>query len=538
MSWPPRASAQKTLPPNLKVMFWGDSGMQYAGHWASAPTPGIATQTNGVATWFFANHGAYVGEPVTVVNVEDPYWYGAHKISAIIDANNVQFLVDPRAAADAYSVRAPGTLPHVTFTHKVGRANPFIAALCQAGIVPSEMVNLAANSQTAKSMGWHIERDLADYPDFDLWVCATVGANDVRVEGTTGNLKQALDEAKARMIRLKQAGKTVLYYAWMPNDVRDASRNRPCYMADGVTLFNPATNTVAKATERFNAEMKSWCALNGIDILSQYDMLVDPLDANGYAFGTGTTAVLISDGVHVGKRGARMEAPSGAAWLKAKYPAYGTLLSLSQLNRKRDTANAIVNPVSQQIFRNPLLVTVSGTPGLAADVSATAQFGMPAATSVALVPRTVVADGDAIGFNQQVTWLTTGTGAGQGGALSFVIPNADIVLGGKLQGACTVKTAGQTNFIGARLYISVTTSNYGIIVGEMGAGGSGTDNVEFDNTDVLNEMFFTPAVFIPIDAVIVSAVMICQGFVKALAGAGTSGFMMECGRIAVWATAK
>lgn len=518
----------------LKVVLWGDSGMGNSASTASVTALGQATHVNGLVTFPFNGHNGYVGEPVYIVNSEDIYWYGKHTITALPDTNTIQFNIDPRAASDVFSTKPVDGIatPALIVSHQIGKNNPALQSMMMAGIIPADFVNLGANTQTALSMAWHIERDLVDYSDFDLWICATVGANDVRANGGTGNLQKALTNSKARLLRLKSAGKRVLFLGWMPNDTRDASKNSACLQDDGVTLYSPATDNVSKACTRFNQEMTSWCRENGIDVISQFSALVDPTSTSAYAV-TGTNAnYLLADGVHVGKRGARQVGNSGGkAWFQTAYPGSVLPLPSSLMDRKHDTSGAVVNPTSNYIFRNPLLLTVSGTAGLAADAATSGSFGMPAAASFSLNARTVATDGDTYGNNQRATFSTTGTAAEQAGNITLTIPAADIKLGGKIRVCAHVQFTSLASFEGYRMYIQVVTTNYGTITSESTLSkGTATDVGNFDDTDSIKEYPFTPWVYIPADAIITSALCTVQGFVKCVSGAGTAGFTVDIGR--------
>lgn len=528
------ASAANAPGRGLKIALWGDSGMGNSAFQTSINAVGMCTQVNGLATATMVGHGAYVGEPINIINSEDEYWYGKHVISQVVDANTLRFAVDPRAVDDLYNSKtADGiAVPAIILSHQHGKNNPALQSMMMAGIVPTDFVNLGANSQTALSMGWHIERDLADYPDFDLWVCSTVGANDVRANGATGNLRKALVNAKARLLRLKQAGKRVLYLGWMPNDARDGGKSVPCFTADGVTPFSSNVDTVAKCTVRFHQEMANWCVENGIDYLSQFTALVDPTGLTSYA-ATGPAANdLLSDGVHTGKRAGRKFAQRmGAAWFKQAYPGRAMPLPATLFDRQHDTLGAVINQASTYIFRNPLLTTISGVPGLAADCATGVAYGMPAATGFSVNPRTVATDGDTFGNNQRAVFLTTGTTADQAGSLTLTLPIADIKLGGKIRACAHVQFSGLAMFQGYRMYLSIATSNYGTITAAATVSqGSGTDLNNFDDTEVFSEYPFTPWAYIPADAVITSALLILQGFVKAVAGAGKAGFTVDIGR--------
>ncbi|MQA39029.1 hypothetical protein [Rugamonas aquatica] len=528
------ALAANAPAKGLKTVFWGDSAMGNSAFQTSVSAIGVCTQTNGLATAHIVAHGCYKGEPINIVNSEDTYWYGKHTVSTVIDADNIQFAVDSRAIPDLYNSKtADGiAVPAIILSHQHGKNNPALQSMMLAGVIPTDFVNLGANTQTALSMAWHIERDLADYPDYDLWVCATVGANDVRANGGSGNLKKALDNAKARLLRLKQAGKRVLYLGWQPNDARDSGKSPPCYQADGVTAFPSNTDTVAKCTARFHQEMGAWCVENGIEYLPQYMALVDPASASGYAV-TGTTANdLLADGVHFGKRAAYKFAKQlGAPWFKSIFPGRALPLPASLMDRQHDTAGAVVNQASNYIIRNPLLLTVSGTAGLAADCAIGVAFGMPAVVSFALNPRTLATDGDALGNNQRAVFSTTVTSKDQAGSLTFTVPTADIKLGGKIRACAHVQFSGLASFEGYRMYLSIVTSNYGTIaVSATVSEGTSTDVNNFDDTEVISEYPFTPWAFIPADAAITSAALVVQGYVKAASGAGTAGFIIDVGR--------
>lgn len=521
-------------PSNLKAVLWGDSGMGNSASTASITALGQATQTAGLVTFPFTGHNAYVGEPVYVVNSEDSFWYGKHIITALPDANTIQFQIDTKAAADIFSTKPVDGIatPALILSHQHGKNNPALQAMMIAGVIPTDFVNLGANTQTALSMAWHIERDLKDYSDYDLWICATVGANDVRANGGTGNLKKAIVNAKARLSRLKSAGKKILYLAWMPNDTRDTGKSVACFQEDGITLYSPSTDNVSKATARFNQAMFEWCQENGIEMVSQYFSLVDPNSVSGYAV-TGTNANdLLADGVHVGKRGARKFGKNvGKTWFQNNYPGNRLPLPTSLMDRQHDTTGALVNPSSNYIFRNPLLLTVSGTPGLAADVATSGSFGMPVAVSFGLNARTVATDGDTYGNNQQAVFATVGTGAEQAGNVTLTLPIADIKLGGKIRVCCHVQITSTTLFEGYRVYMQVNTSNYGTITSESALSkGTSSDVANFDDGDNINEYPFTPWVYIPADAVITSAICTVQGFVKCVSGAGSAGFTVNVGR--------
>ena len=519
---------------NLKVVLWGDSGMGNAAATASCSAPTQVTHVSGLVTWTITGHGCYVGEPINIVNSEDNYWYGKHTISAVPDANTIQFHIDAHATTDLYNTKpADGiAVPAIVMSHQYGGNQPALCALATAGIIPRDYANLGGNTQTALSMAWHIERDLVDYSDYDVWFCATVGANDCRANGGTGNLKKALDNAKARLLRLKQAGKTVIFMGWMPNDSRDTSKSVACYQADGVTLFSPSTDSVAKATARFNQEMSDWCADNGIYYLPQYQYLVDINSTSGYAI-TGTNANdLLDDGVHVGKRGAHRQAKNGmAAQLQKWLPNAVLPLPTSLMDRQHDTTGAAVNPASTYIFRNPLLLTQSGTAGLAADCATSGSFGMPAATGFSMVARTVGTDGDAFGNNQTATYSTTSTTHQQAGNITLTLPIADIKLGGKIRACAHVQFTSLQMFAGYRVDLTISTSNYGTILVEKAVSkGTAVDTNNFDDTDTISEYIFTPWAYIPADAVITSAIVTYQGFVKMVDVAGTAGFTIAVGR--------
>lgn len=522
------------IPSNLKVVLWGDSANGNSASTTSITALGQATQTSGLATFPFNGHNSYIGEPVYVVNSEDTFWYGKHIVTALPDANTIQFQVDQRAAPDVFSTKpADGVAtPSLILSHQHGRNNPALQSMMMAGVIPTDFVNLGANTQTALSMAWHIERDLKDYADYDLWICATVGANDVRANGGTGSLKKSLDNAKARLLRIKRAGKKVLFIGWQPNDTRDAGKNTACFQEDGVTLYSPATDNISKAATRFNQAMFEWCQENGIEFASQYFALVDPNSASAYAV-TGTNANdLLADGVHTGKRGNRKYAKSvGKAWFQNNYPGNRLPLPTSLMDRQHDTAGVLVNPSSNYIFRNPLLLTVSGTAGLAADAACNGSFGMGAPTLVQLNARTVATDGDIYGNNQRAVFSTVGTGADQAGNVVLTVPAADIKLGGKIRACCHVQITATTSFEGYRLLLQVVTSNYGTINAESAISkGSASDVANFDDGDNFSEYPFTPWVFIPSDAVITSANCTIQSFVKCVSGAGTAGFTIDVGR--------
>jgi hypothetical protein len=518
----------------LKVVLWGDSGMGNSASATSITALGQATQTGGLATIPFTTHNCYVGEPVYMVNSEDPYWYGKHIITALPDANTIQFQINSAAAADVYSTKPADGIatPALIVSHQHGKNNPALQAMMMAGVIPTDFVNLGANAQTALAMAWHIERDLADYPDFDLWICATVGANDFRANGATGNLQKSLANAKARLLRLKQAGKKVVYLGWMPNDSRDATKSAGGYQADGATLYSPTTDAVSKASARFDHEMTTWCLENGIDMPSQYTALIDPTNTSGYALTGTNTNSLLGDGIHVGRRGARKYGQNrGSAYFKSAFPNVTLPLPTNLMDRQHDTTGAAVNPTSTYIFRNPLLLTVSGTAGLAADVATSGSFGMPAAVSFQLNARTVATDGDTLGNNQQAVFSTTGTGTDQGGNVTFTIPPADIKLGGTTRVCAHVQFSALTSFEGYRMYLQITTSNYGTITAEAATyKGSSTDVNGFDDTEVFSEYPFTPWAHVPSDAAITAAIFTVQGFVKVTGGAGTAGFTVAVGR--------
>lgn len=538
--YPQSSTIQNNLPigRGLKVVLFGDSAQGNSASTTSITALGQATHLNGLVTFPFTGHGCYIGEPVYVVNSEDSGWYGKHNITAIPDANTLQFLINPKSATDVFSTKPSDGVatPALIVSHQHGKNNSALQAMMMAGVIPTDFVNLGANTQTAFAMGWHIERDLIDYADYDLWICATMGANDVRANNGTGNLKKALDNAKAKLLKIKQAGKRVLFMGWQPNDSRDTGKNTVCFQEDGITLYNPTTDNVSKATARFNQAMAIWCAEQGIDMVSQYSALLDSTSANGYAV-TGTNANnLLADGVHVGKRGARNWGKNGGkAWFQSIYPGNRLPLPTSLMDRQHDTAGTLVNPSSTYIFRNPLFLTSSA--GLANDAATSGSFGMPAATSVQVNARTVATDGDTFGNNQRAVFSTTVTTADQAGNITLTLPTADIKLGGKVRACLHVQFTSLASFEGYRLYIQITTSNYGTLTGEMAVSkGTASDVNNFDDTDSISEYPFTPWIYIPVDAIITAAICTVQGFVKAVGGAGTAGFTVDVGRPGIEST--
>ena len=531
----------------LKIVLWGDSGMQYGLQW-SALTAGQLTQTGGVATLALGSaHLANVGNRFWIINTSDPYWYGEKTVATVVDANTLTFSVDPRASADASTSAFPGTQVHFQNGNYYGQANPFLAGMFAAGIVPEDVVFLGGNSQTAESMLTHVDTDLANYSDYDLWVCATVGANDVRVS-TPGNLSKALQYAKANLIKIKNSGKRVLYLGWQPNDSRDAARNRSVLMTDGSTQ---TTGSVAMATARFNEEMKAWCYSVGIDMISQYDGLVDASSTSGYALAN----MMISDGVHVGKRGAIRLETAIKNWLTTNYSGASNRLCCSLLDRFKSGdysgAGTSVNPSARQIFRNPLL-TATVAPDANGNtrpesVTLTSAFSMPAISAPATAGTyNVTPRSDGFGNDFYCTWSSTVASIEQAGLMNFNLAPADIVLGKDLWAAVHVQIEANSHHgsplannmtLGVDAYLSITASNYSqpFVSSAKSAGASGSsDRVEFDNAELINRVLCVPKIKIPADAVITSAVLVVRGFSKATASATQSNLTLRCGRPSVW----
>lgn len=533
--------------PGLKIVLWGDSAMQYGLQW-TALIAGQLTQVGGVATLALSGaHLSNVGQRFWIINSSDKYWYGEHFVSSVVDANTLTFSVDARASADAVTSAFAGTQVHFQAGSYYGQANPFLAGMFAAGIIPDDVVFLGANSQTATDMLTHIDADLAAYPSHDLWVCSTVGANEVRVS-TPGNLPVAIAKAKENLIRLKNAGKRVLYLGWQPNDSRDAAKDRSVLMTDGSTQ---TTGSVAMAEARFNEEMKVWCAAVGIDMISQYDYLLDPTSTSGYA----KTSMLIADGVHLGKRGAFAIEQAVKTWLLANYSGAANTLVCSLRDRYKSGdssgAGTIVNPASRQIFRNPLLITT-----VAADangntrpesVTLASSFGMPAiGTPAAAGTYNVTARSDGFGNDFYCTWSSTVASVEQAGSITFNLAPADVAVGKDLWAAVHVQIEAQSHHgspllnslsMGVEAYLSVTCSNYSQVFmasQKIGGASGSSDRVEFLDTELINRVLSVPKIAIPADAVITQAVFIVRGFSKATATATQSNMTLRVGRPSVW----
>lgn len=515
-----------------EVVLWGDSGVMYESRWDAAASAGVMTQTGGIATVNFANHGAYVGCKVWCVNIADAGWYGERTVTAVIDANNFQFAVSPTADSDAWNVKELGTQPSVIYANRNARDNAFVRALAMIGPRAKIIANLGGNSQSTTSILSHLAADLTAYPNSSLWVCSTVGANDVRVS-VPGSLQSAIENAKKALLQIQTAGKKILYLGWQPNNANDATKNKTNFrLEDGVTL-ETGTNGVNRAAQRFNKIMKEWCAENKIAMISKFDALTDPTSATGYA----RANTMRPDGVHEGKRGGWLIAQKIAPWLLNTYPTLNDPLPMSQIDRRYDTTGALVDAKCSQIFRNPILSTASGTAGLGFDVTLLSAFGMPAVSAgFSLVQRTVAADGDDYGFNQVASWATTGAGSDQAGAVKFSGYPGDIPVGtNRYQAGCKVRTFGQTAFTGLRLILDITTSNYGSITAESKVYGSGgSDTVPFADTETIdNEWVISPVLTVPTDAIVTGINFYVQGFTSTFPG----GFTIAAGRpmIRCWA---
>ena len=532
----------------LKIVLWGDSGMQYGLQWA-ALTSGQLTQSGGMATLDLGAtaHLSNPGQRFWIINSSDPYWYGAHTILTTPTAYVLTFAVDSRATADVVSSALPGTQVHFQNGNYYGQANPFIAGMCAAAIIPDDVAFLGGNSQSAVSMLTHVDQDLVTYSDYDLWVCSTVGANDIRVT-TPGNLATAISYAKQNLTKIKSAGKRVLYLGWMPNGSADAAKNRPVVMTDGTTQ---TTGSVAMAEARFDEEMRVWCASVGIDMISQYTGLIDGTSASGYALAN----MLISDNVHVGKRGAFRLQPAIKAWLQSVYPGAQNKLCCSLLDRYKSGvysgAGTVVNVASRQIFRNPLL-TALGTPDANGNtppesVTLTSAFSMPViATPAAAGTYNVTARSDGFGNDLYCTWSSTVASAEQAGVMTFNLAPADIAVGKDLWAAVHVQLEAQSHhgsplannmFLHVDVFLQVVCSNYPLTFFSFnkgpGAAASG-DRVEFDNAELIDRVLSVPKITIPADAVITSASFVVRGWSKATAVATQSNMTLRAGRPSVW----
>jgi len=499
-----------------KIVLWGDSGLHYAWGWI-AITAGEALASGGIATVTINNHSLYPGCPVDVVNTTDSDWYGRRIVLTVIDANTFTMGVGENAAADLYNTREANTQPFISPQSKPARDNIVVRALAMCKQRGEIVANLAANTQSAVQMLTHLDADLAAYPDSDLWICATVGANDVRVSNP-GSVPVALNSAQAALSRIKSAGKTVLYLGWQPNNASDATKDKTGFTLEtGATASG--TNAINQAAQRFNAEMKRWCCDAGIDMISQFDLLVDPASSTGYAL----SGTMHADGVHVNRIGAKLVAPYVADWLTQKYPADFDPLPRTLIDRYKDTSGNVINQASQQLFRNPLL-TVDAGGGRANGVTMTEAFGMPAETGISLVARTVADDGDAYGNNQVASWATSSAGSDQAGAINFTVTVGDIPAGTtRMQFGCMVRSSAHTQFSGVRMISNIVTSNYGSLLTEVKV--QGITQTAYETTVIDNEMILSPVTHIPADAIITSCAFYVQGFAT-----HTGGFTLACGR--------
>ena len=531
-----KISAGGAAETGLKIVLWGDSDMQNSLQW-TALTSGQLTQVGGVATLALAGaHLSNAGQRFWILNTEDTYWYGEHVVSTVVDANTLTFSVDSRAAADVWTTRPSSCVPHFQNGNYYGQANPFLSGMFAAGIVPDDIAFLGANTQSAEQMAWHIERDLTDYTDYDLWVCGTVGANDVIVHN---NLPNGLREAKARLMRIKNAGKTILYLGWQPCDTRNASKNTTVVFPDGVTY---TTNSVSMATVRFNQEMSQWCAANGIDMISQYEVLVDPADGNGYA----RSNMLIGDGVHIGKRGGYAMRNRVRDWLLKKYPGYQKALATGLVDRYKSGVysggGTVVNPGTRQIFRNPMLSVLGAADAngnvLPESVTLSSSYGMPTIASPAPVGTYgVVARVDGIGNDFFLLWTSAVAAQEQAGSIKFNLAPADIVPGKPISAAVSIKTDTQAEFMGVEAYLNIACSNYTLpfVASQKIAGASGSsDRVLFADAETVDAVFSTPIIDLPADAIVTSAEMIVRTFLKASATGTTATAKVYCGRPSVW----
>lgn len=507
-----------------EVVLWGDSAVMYSSRWDAAASAGKMTASNGVGLCNFTAHGTYVGAKVWVVNVlVNSGWYGERTVTGIVDANNFQIAVDSNAVADAWDAKEAGTQPSVIYANRNARDNVTVRALAMAGPRAKIVANLGGNSQTGESMLTHLDADLAAYPNSRLWVCSTCGANDVRVP-SPGSVKKGLDNAKACLSRIKAAGKDILYLGWQPNNTNDASKNKVNFqLEDGVTL-ETGTNGINRAAQRFNREMARWCAARGIPMISKFDAIVDPASTTGYA----QANTMRSDGIHEGRRGGWLVAKKVKPWLESRYPVLFDPLPMSLLDRRYDTAGTLVDSNCRQIFRNPMLS--AATAGLATNVNLPSAFGMPAVTAgYTTTQRTVATDGDDFGFNQVASWATSGAGSDQAGSVKFLGVAADVPSGtNRVQAGCKVRTSAQTAFIGLRLVLDVTTSNYGVITAESKVLGSGsTDSTALPDTETIdNEWIISPILTMPNDAIITDLNFYVQGFTSTFPG----GFTIAAGR--------
>ena len=253
-------------------------------------------------------------------------------------------------------------------------------------------------------------------------------------------------------------------------------------------------------------------------MISQFDVLSDPTSATGYALAN----TLRDDGVHIGLRGAYLVAKPIAAWLTSTFPNLNNPLPVSVIDRRRDTAGAVIDPTSDQYFRNPLLTTVAAN--LATGVTVVAGNGMPAGVP-SIAARTLAADGDAYGNNQAATFATASAGSLQRGSIVFTGTSSDIPAGvNRARFGVMVSTTEQTNFIGLRLAVDISTSNYGTIVVELKTNG---DSNAADNTVALatelieRECLLTPLAEFPSDAVITGVTMTVMAFVAGHPGSFT-----------------
>lgn len=528
----------------LNVVLWGDSGVNDSWLRMSITADNgneSCTHVAGLATYQSALvHQGYTGAKIWIVNVEDQYWYGEKTIETIVSSTSFTFRVDSRATPNirTNATAVPNNIVTLTSSWRFGRNNPAMQGFGMAGFVPASVVNLGANAQTAQQMASHIAADLAAYPNHKLWVCTTLGANDVRL-GNSGvrSLYTALFYAKQHLLQIKNAGRVVLYLGWMPNGAGDTSKdNQPIILEDGVTSM-AGPGGIAKTSVRFNTSMRRWCAENGIDMISQYEALVDPASTSGYAI----VNTLRSDDTHVGHRGSRLIGSLISSWLTAKKYASAFPLSASLMDRQHDTAAAVVNQASAQIFANPLLATSTGGAGVnvATGVAIASTGAVMTLSTYDCVARTVVNDGDVIGYNQQAVFTYTGAAKDVDGKLTFTIQPADVVIGGKIIAALKARNSLQTKFQGFVLQLTVTMSGgENLQTASLIEKGTGTDAQVLDDTDLVNETIFTPVMQIPNDGrTVIAASLLLQGYCKATTVNEVGAFTVNAGRPAVYSWA-
>ncbi len=253
------------------------------------------------------------------------------------------------------------------------------------------LYNAGIGGNTTTQMLARIQRDVLLKGAY--WVSEMSGINDIASFGATA--AQVFANKQAIWSQLIAAGSSVIAHTTLPLE----------YGYSG--LANSVIDGYNESVRQLNAMIRRAASsgTKGIVLCDSYAAVVDPNSTTGQPL----AGMMSSDHIHPAPKGCLAVARAFAAVVAPLMPLTNTLPSSAADNRASSAGNA-------NLWRSLPTNTAGGTvsapvTGTAADQFRVASSGNAGRTCVAsVVARTVANDGDAIGYNQQMTCTAAAAG--------------------------------------------------------------------------------------------------------------------------------